>query len=396
MNRSFLIAALLIWFCHSAEAQETTRTIRGVSPPDVSNGNFNGDWELPGMSVEVRGSSSVVRDFVVTSPLPSGKLNELEPFNYRDFREKQKAYGIKYPWQMLTPYADRFLVAKPRIDQPLPEANEKQRVESELRRGIEEGDRRLRKAQENGEPKEKIEALARELQAEINAKQQTLEELRRNRSLVPEPPYAIYHHPSLLDGYPYTLPYWTYPGVQQSHSFAQDSQRDPEREFAQRKQSERFQFQPNISRKEFARSGDSPAPQPNYKAPRFVNGVDTLYEKLPRGGFRDLRDDSVWDAIPGQTTMGNIAPYRKQLLSKILTAWHPSKPQGPIVALTISNTGQLINTELIQSSGNKGIDRRAFYAIWFTKFERLPDWFKGEQITFKINMSALAETAVDR
>lgn len=129
----------------------------------------------------------------------------------------------------------------------------------------------------------------------------------------------------------------------------------------------------------------------NGDEPRLFNGVDSLYEKLPTGGFRDLRDGSIWDQIPRPAVMGNIAAYRKKLLDQILHTWKPQKPQGPIVSITISHHGQVIHVEMLESSGNKNIDKQAVMAVFDTKCDPLPDWFNGEQLTFKVNMAGLAD-----
>lgn len=50
-------------------------------------------------------------------------------------------------------------------------------AENQLRRDVEEGNKRLQKAQDDKKAKEEIEKMARELQAEINAKQNALIQL---------------------------------------------------------------------------------------------------------------------------------------------------------------------------------------------------------------------------
>lgn len=50
-------------------------------------------------------------------------------------------------------------------------------AENMLRRDVEEGNKRLQKAQEDKKPKEEVERMARDLQTEINAKQQALIQL---------------------------------------------------------------------------------------------------------------------------------------------------------------------------------------------------------------------------
>jgi len=57
-------------------------------------------------------------------------------------------------------------------------------AEAMLRRDVEEGNKRLQKAQEDKKPKEEIEKMARDLQTEINAKQQALIQLVQTQAAV--------------------------------------------------------------------------------------------------------------------------------------------------------------------------------------------------------------------
>lgn len=129
----------------------------------------------------------------------------------------------------------------------------------------------------------------------------------------------------------------------------------------------------------------------NKSGQRFFNGYDSLYEKLPGGGFRDLRDGSVWDSIPQRKCVANIAPYRREIMIRIGKNWSPSKVSRPIVvAITIANDGKLLNSEIVASSGSKRLDRSALRAVRQTIFPPLPDWYKGEQLHFKIAMDKVA------
>lgn len=57
-------------------------------------------------------------------------------------------------------------------------------AENMLRRDVEEGNKRLQKAQEDKKPKEEIEKMARDLQTEINAKQQALIQLVQQQAAI--------------------------------------------------------------------------------------------------------------------------------------------------------------------------------------------------------------------
>lgn len=84
---------------------------------------------------------------------------------------------------------------------------------------------------------------------------------------------------------------------------------------------------------------------------------------------------------------GNIAPYRKDMLIRIAGNWHPKrKNESIIILVTIDHEGKLLSDEVLQSSGNKKSDKEALAAIESTEFAPLPEWYKGEQLQFKINL----------
>lgn len=86
--------------------------------------------------------------------------------------------------------------------------------------------------------------------------------------------------------------------------------------------------------------------------------------------------------------MGNIAPYRKDLLVRIAHNWTPKrKSENIIVLLTLNHDGGVISTEILQSSGNKRADKEALSAIESTEYAALPEWYKGESLTFKIELA---------
>ncbi|MBI4534542.1 MAG: energy transducer TonB, partial [Candidatus Melainabacteria bacterium] len=86
--------------------------------------------------------------------------------------------------------------------------------------------------------------------------------------------------------------------------------------------------------------------------------------------------------------MGNIAPYRKDLLMRLAQNWHPKKTYDPIILLLqIDHDGHLISGEIFQSSGSKKADKEALAAAQATEYAPLPDWYKGDTLTFKIELS---------
>ncbi len=90
--------------------------------------------------------------------------------------------------------------------------------------------------------------------------------------------------------------------------------------------------------------------------------------------------------------MGNIAPYRRNLLMKIAANWHPKrKTEAMTVRIEIGKDGQVLSAEIVESSGNKRADAEALAAVEATEFDPLPAWFKGESIPFQIDLSKVEE-----
>jgi TonB family protein len=87
--------------------------------------------------------------------------------------------------------------------------------------------------------------------------------------------------------------------------------------------------------------------------------------------------------------MGNIAPYRRDMLLRLAANWHPKKhTQGNIVVvITLSKDGRLLNTELVTGSGNDKLDEYAVAAVGKTEFAPLPDWFRGSQLRLRVELA---------
>ncbi len=104
-------------------------------------------------------------------------------------------------------------------------------------------------------------------------------------------------------------------------------------------------------------------------------GVGTLAMALPHTGG-------------AATAMGNIAPYRKEMLMRLAENWHPKRLQGNIVlVLTLSAAGQLINAEILNSSGDEKLDQYALDTVHKTAFAPLPTWFTGSQLRIKVELA---------
>ena len=107
-------------------------------------------------------------------------------------------------------------------------------------------------------------------------------------------------------------------------------------------------------------------------------------------GFGDAGGIPIATRLPVAATraMGNIAPYRKDLLMRIARNWQPqTKSIDLIVLLTLDHDGNLLGSRIFKSSGKKKEDKLALKAIQATAFAALPDWYKGDQLTFKVQLS---------
>jgi TonB family protein len=90
--------------------------------------------------------------------------------------------------------------------------------------------------------------------------------------------------------------------------------------------------------------------------------------------------------LPGN---GNIGPYRKYLLLLISRRWRPTvKPVDIVLRLKIAKRGELLATEVYQSSGNPKADNEALKAARSVKYPPLPRWFDGNSLTFQFQLTS--------
>lgn len=85
--------------------------------------------------------------------------------------------------------------------------------------------------------------------------------------------------------------------------------------------------------------------------------------------------------------VGNISPYRKEMLTRIAQHWN-STEAGDVIVLTleIGKRGNMIQCQILQSSGNTRLDKEAITGIQSTDFEPLPDWYGGPSIVFVVEL----------
>jgi TonB family protein len=106
-------------------------------------------------------------------------------------------------------------------------------------------------------------------------------------------------------------------------------------------------------------------------------------------GYGNVGGDIATRVSGGTRAMGNIGPYRKDLLMRIAQNWMHSKyhSEALTIQIIIGKEGQVLSTEIVESSGNKRADKEALAIIEGTEFAALPDWYKGDQLLFKIDLA---------
>jgi hypothetical protein len=91
--------------------------------------------------------------------------------------------------------------------------------------------------------------------------------------------------------------------------------------------------------------------------------------------------------VPG-TAQGNIAPYRTALLVKLAGEWRPVKKHEQVVALVrVSHEGAVIEATALEWTHKKSAEN-AVRVLSGMQFDPLPDWYKGQELTFKIYLDA--------
>lgn len=109
-------------------------------------------------------------------------------------------------------------------------------------------------------------------------------------------------------------------------------------------------------------------------------------------GFGNIGGDIATKLQSSGRATGNIAPYRKGLLMRIAQNWHPKrKNESMTVRIEIAKDGRVVNVEVTESSGNRKADAEAVAAIEATEFDPLPEWYKGEQLTFQIDLAKVED-----
>lgn len=94
------------------------------------------------------------------------------------------------------------------------------------------------------------------------------------------------------------------------------------------------------------------------------------------------------DVKDGLVAKGNITPYKRAVLFQLGHSWKPKHKGKPLtVRFTIAKDGVVLSAEISESSGNPRLDREAIETVESMQFPSLPDWYRGEQMIFQIDLA---------
>ncbi len=115
-------------------------------------------------------------------------------------------------------------------------------------------------------------------------------------------------------------------------------------------------------------------------------GPGTSSDEIPIGS----EQEPISTAIQERRALANIGIYKKQLIKLIGNSWQPGKKGVSLtVRLTVAKQGELLASELICSSGSRKLDREALKTIESLDLPALPDWFRGEDLTFQLDLNSI-------
>ena len=120
-----------------------------------------------------------------------------------------------------------------------------------------------------------------------------------------------------------------------------------------------------------------------------VKDIKAVVATKPVNIFAELAKNSTEPRV-----YGNIAPYQKSVLIRIAGNWKKSKTartgkQGS--AIVEINKAGILKSRKIGESCDTVADDELLKAIDASKFEPLPDWYKGSLLTLKIRIAKLDE-----
>ena len=83
--------------------------------------------------------------------------------------------------------------------------------------------------------------------------------------------------------------------------------------------------------------------------------------------------------------LGNIGPYKRELVARLRSMWHPDAPYDSVtVDLALDRDGRLLDKKILVSSGNEQLDDSLLKALDTVEMAALPDWYHGHELHIKL------------
>jgi hypothetical protein len=87
--------------------------------------------------------------------------------------------------------------------------------------------------------------------------------------------------------------------------------------------------------------------------------------------------------------LGNIGPYKRDLVSRIRQIWHPEDTYEFVtIDLALDHDGKLVDKKIIVSSGNQRTDASLLSALDNAQFAALPEWYRGHELHIKVKLQS--------
>lgn len=85
-----------------------------------------------------------------------------------------------------------------------------------------------------------------------------------------------------------------------------------------------------------------------------------------------------------------IGEYKRELISKLALNWQSRYSAVlPTILVTLAKDGKLLEVALYESSDDRKLDNAALLTAMVTNYPPLPESYRVDQVTFKINMSSV-------
>ncbi len=143
----------------------------------------------------------------------------------------------------------------------------------------------------------------------------------------------------------------------------------------------------------------APAPEPAPPPPLVVSSPELVEQEANQApeSYRDQGGDSSLDQAEGPDC-GNpaytIAPYRKQMNLRLYRSLElDPKLDNTTVQIQINFDGKVRDIEVIESGGNPAKEKQLVEKIKTINFDPLPDWYRGEHLTFRFDLAKVLALA---